>query len=76
MTSLLSATAAVLTDALRPHNAPQIYAGLDRTSLGLLEKVWVGWYETFGNPVLATAVAAFLLHEVSRSLPQDLLPAS
>lgn len=40
------------------------YAGTDFTSLNWLEQNWVQWYIWIGNPVIATGLMSFLLHEV------------
>lgn len=42
-----------------------LYAGTDFSSLNWLEQQWVWWYVTIGNPVIATGLMSFLLHEVS-----------
>lgn len=42
-----------------------LYAGTDLSSLSYPEQLWVRWYLWFGNPVIATGVMSFLLHEVS-----------
>ena len=41
------------------------YAGTDFTSLNWLEQQWIAWYVWVGNPVIATGVMSFLMHEVS-----------
>ncbi|TIC01185.1 hypothetical protein E3Q18_00784 [Wallemia mellicola] len=49
-----------------------LYAGQDLSGLNLLEKAWVNWYIWWGNPVIATGVMSFLMHEVvyfGRSIP-------
>lgn len=50
------------------HNpAAQLYAqaGIDFSALNWLEFQWANWYIWVGNPVLATGIMSFALHEVS-----------
>jgi methylsterol monooxygenase len=50
------------------HSLPQdLYAGTDFNSLNWFEQKWVDWYLYWGNPVIATGIMSFLLHEVSRA---------
>lgn len=42
-----------------------LYTGTDPSSLNILERAWMQWYIYFNNPVIATGVMSFLLHEVS-----------
>ena len=42
-----------------------LYRGTDFSSLSWFEQQWAAWYIWFGNPVFATAVLAFIVHEVS-----------
>lgn len=42
----------------------ELYAGTDFSSLSYLEQKWVWWYVTIGNPIVATGLMSFLLHEV------------
>lgn len=42
----------------------QAYANTDFSSLGWLEKQWAAWYIFIGNPIIATGLMSFLLHEV------------
>lgn len=44
--------------------AEQHYQGIDFSSLSWLEKQWATWYIWIGNPVTATGLMIFLLHEV------------
>lgn len=41
-----------------------LYGGTDIASLSWAEKQWVAWYIWVGNPVIATGLMSFLLHEV------------
>ncbi|KAH8927545.1 putative ERG25-C-4 methyl sterol oxidase [Atractiella rhizophila] len=70
MTSLLSrfnASAWVPSQAydLLSDNVPAdvLYKGTDFESLNFMERWWVNWYLYWGNPVVATGVMSFLLHE-------------
>jgi len=45
--------------------ASHIYAaGLNFNSLSLLEQWWAKWYLYVGDPVLATGIMSFLIHEI------------
>ncbi|KIY44736.1 hypothetical protein FISHEDRAFT_50852 [Fistulina hepatica ATCC 64428] len=44
--------------------ALHLYDGVDFTSLTWLEHKWVDWYIYMGNPVIATGLMSFLLHEI------------
>ncbi|GAA95707.1 uncharacterized protein L969DRAFT_615736 [Mixia osmundae IAM 14324] len=51
--------------ALHANKLPNdIYAGVDFDSLNWLERQWAAWYVFIGDPVLATGIMSFLLHEV------------
>ncbi|KAH9810660.1 hypothetical protein DFH28DRAFT_932768 [Melampsora americana] len=41
----------------------KLYSDTDLTKLTYLEELWVRWYIWWGNPVIATGVMSFLLHE-------------
>lgn len=41
-----------------------IYADTDFNSLSWLEQRWVAYYVWIGNPIIATGLMAFLMHEV------------
>lgn len=43
----------------------ELYRGTDFSSLNWLEQQWAFWYIRFGNPVIATGLMAFIVHEVS-----------
>jgi len=46
------------------NSLPQdLYAGTNFDSLSWAERKWVDWYLYWGNPVIATGVMSFLLHE-------------
>lgn len=46
--------------------AAELYgaAGTDFDTLSTLETWWAQWYLYFGDPVIATGLLSFLLHEV------------
>lgn len=46
------------------YSAQQLYAGTDFSSLNWVERQWANWYLMIGDPVIATGLASFLLHEV------------
>ena len=43
-----------------------LYANTDFSQLNWAESLWAAWYLYFNDPVIATGLASFLLHEVSR----------
>ena len=55
------------------HTASQLYASsnVDFTQLNWFERHWMTWYMWIGNPLIATGIASFILHEV-RSLSSTL----
>ncbi|KAH9167211.1 hypothetical protein EDB89DRAFT_2125825 [Lactarius sanguifluus] len=65
-----------------PHQltASQLYAGsnVDYTQINWFEKQWMAWYLWIGNPVIATGLAALLLHETvyfGRCIPWIIIDA-
>ncbi|GHJ90467.1 hypothetical protein NliqN6_6869 [Naganishia liquefaciens] len=44
--------------------AADLYPDTDFDGLNVLERLWVSWYVWIGNPVIATGLMSFLLHEV------------
>ncbi|KAF9530672.1 C4-methyl sterol oxidase [Crepidotus variabilis] len=40
------------------------YTGTDFSSLSWLEQQWVAWYVWVGNPIIATGLMSFLMHEL------------
>jgi methylsterol monooxygenase len=61
--SFLNATS---VDSPSHHIAAQLYASLnvDYTQLNWFERNWMAWYLWIGNPIIATGIASFILHEV------------
>jgi hypothetical protein len=53
------------------HMASQLYATLsvDYTQLNWFERQWMAWYLWIGNPLVATGIASFILHEVRSPSP-------
>lgn len=47
--------------------AQQLYAaaGTDFSKLNWLESQWAAWYMWIGNPIIATGLMSFIMHEVS-----------
>ena len=43
----------------------ELYRGTDFSSLSWFEQQWAAWYIWVGNPVIATGMMAFIVHEVS-----------
>lgn len=42
----------------------QLYPGVNFAALSWLERMWAEYYIYMGNPIIATGVMSFLLHEV------------
>ena len=42
----------------------QLYDSTDFSSLNWFEQQWAAWYIWVGNPVIATGIMAFVVHEV------------
>lgn len=56
----------------------QLYAGINFDALSFLEQKWVEWYLLIGNPVIATGLMAFILHEAvyfGRCIPWIIIDA-
>ncbi|KII84776.1 hypothetical protein PLICRDRAFT_94923 [Plicaturopsis crispa FD-325 SS-3] len=66
-----NATAAPLTPE-------SLYAHTDFSQLSFLEQQWAAWYLWIGNPIIATGLMSFLLHEIvyfGRSVPWIIIDA-
>ncbi|GAA5976849.1 hypothetical protein JCM11641_000889 [Rhodosporidiobolus odoratus] len=53
-----------------------LYAAIDLSQLSWAEQLWAGWFNYVGNPVLATGILSFVMHEVvyfGRCLPWMLI---
>lgn len=59
----LNATSAS-SSIFHKYSAQELYANTDFSSLNWVERQWVNWYLMIGDPVIATGLASFLLHEV------------
>ncbi|KAF8896860.1 C-4 methyl sterol oxidase [Gymnopilus junonius] len=62
-----------------PNALTELYPGTDFSSLNWFEQQWVAWYIWIGNPVIATGLASFLLHEIvyfGRSVPWIIIDAT
>ena len=46
-------------------SSQSLYANIDLTQLSWLEQMWAAWYIWIDNPIIATGLMSFLLHEVS-----------
>lgn len=61
----LSKNGPSFASALKASTVPaDLYAGFDWDSLSYPEQLWTRWYMYVGNPVLATGVMSFLIHEI------------
>ncbi|GLB37040.1 putative sterol desaturase family protein [Lyophyllum shimeji] len=57
---------------------PDLYSSTDVASLNWFEQQWVAWYVAIGNPVIATGLMSFLLHEIvyfGRAIPWIIIDA-
>lgn len=61
----LNSTISAITNPTTDYLAQDLYKGVDASSLTFAEQWWVKWYLYWGNPVLATGIMSFLMHEVS-----------
>ena len=57
-----TAYAGAFLEAAKP--VGPLYANVDVAALNVLERAWMDYYNWFDNPVIATGVMAFLMHEV------------
>lgn len=55
---------ALLNELLHPEPTAHLYANTDFTQLNWFEMQWVNWYLWIDNPILATGLMSFVLHEV------------
>ena len=69
----LNATSAS-SSIFHKYSAQELYAGTDFASLSWVERQWANWYLLIGDPVIATGLASFLLHEVCRRLVSAVVP--
>lgn len=44
--------------------AERLYQATDFSSLSRPEQLWAAWYIWIGNPIIATGLMSFILHEV------------
>jgi hypothetical protein len=60
----------VLADQFKTINATtaqnELYGAVDLSYVSWLERSWASYYIWMGNPVLATGIMSFLIHEVRR----------
>jgi methylsterol monooxygenase len=60
--------APVIAEQLTTVNATtaqnQLYGHIDFDQLSYLERNWAAWYIWVGNPIIATGLMSFLMHEV------------
>lgn len=63
----LNATSAS-SSIFHQYSAQELYTGTDFASLSWVERQWANWYLLIGDPVIATGLASFLLHEVRTRL--------
>ncbi|KIK59671.1 hypothetical protein GYMLUDRAFT_44109 [Collybiopsis luxurians FD-317 M1] len=61
-----------------PNVMDALYKGTDFSSLNWAEQKWVAWYMYWNNPIIATGMISFLMHEIvyfGRSLPWVIIDA-
>lgn len=70
MSSTYNSTIGAIINPTSAHLATfdDLYKGVDPTELNYAEQLWLQWYMYWGNPVLATGIMSFVLHEVSGEL--------
>jgi hypothetical protein len=61
-------TAMAYNATLSPLPPHSLYADIDVGGLNWFEKQWMAWYIWIDNPVIATGLMSFLMHEVSLPL--------
>ena len=44
---------------------PDLYRSVDLSNLSWLEQQWAAWYSYWGNPIIATGIMSFVMHEVN-----------
>lgn len=67
-----NSTVSGLLNPSTPHLGADLYSGVNFDSLNVLEKAWANWYLYWDNPVLATGIMSFVLHELvyfGRAIP-------
>ncbi|THH14493.1 hypothetical protein EW146_g5836 [Bondarzewia mesenterica] len=62
----MSLNATIASSSTAHMTSAQLYAnaGTDFSSLNWAEQQWAAWYLWIGNPIIATGLASFLLHEI------------
>ncbi|KAK0473579.1 C-4 methyl sterol oxidase [Armillaria novae-zelandiae] len=61
-----------------PSSFASVYADTDFQSLNWFEQQWAAWYIWIGNPIIATGLMSFLLHEIvyfGRCIPWIIIDA-
>lgn len=69
---LVNSTFMAAFNPATPVYGADLYTGTDPMQLNFLERAWMGWYLWWGNPVIATGVMSFLMHEIiyfGRAIP-------
>lgn len=49
-----------------------LYSTINPAQLGLLERLWFSYYSYFSDPVLATGIMSFVMHEVRLGQAEEL----
>lgn len=60
---LLSNATTFIAAASKPVDF-DMYPGVNVAALNIFERAWMNWYEYWGNPILATGIMSFVMHEV------------
>ena len=70
LSSTLNSTLEGLINPQTAVYGADLYKGVDPSQLNVFEQWWLQWYIYWGNPVIATGIMSFVLHEVSFLLIQ------
>jgi hypothetical protein len=70
-----NASSASSSSIFHKYSAQELYAGTDFSTLNWVERQWMSWYLLIGDPVIATGLASFLLHEVGSHLMFVTIPS-
>ncbi|KDN41609.1 putative ERG25-C-4 methyl sterol oxidase [Tilletiaria anomala UBC 951] len=74
----LNQTVEALINPTTPVYGADLYTGVDATTLNIFEQWWLKWYVYWGNPVIATGIMSFVLHEIvyfGRAIPFIIIDA-
>ncbi|KAK4058028.1 C-4 sterol methyl oxidase [Microbotryomycetes sp. JL221] len=67
MINNLMSNATTLVDQVIAASKPlgyDLYQNIDTTQLNVVERLWMQWYQYWGNPIIATGIMSFMMHEL------------